>query len=95
MPIRRNNTNDFCDICRAYWDRNKQWMPPVAVWRIESESIERIGNNRLLCQSCAEDISNWNGATWEIQDQIKYGTTVDVAAIKKLIRERANGTLLG
>lgn len=72
MPIRRINGSEWCDYCRVYFDRNKAWTPPVAAWEIVSETFSRMGNNRKLCQGCAEDVSNWQGSIWELQDQINY-----------------------
>ena len=88
MTLTRNtNRHQYCDYCKLRWGQMKDgtWhlkAQTPAVWRCESVMPGRKGRVRFYCQSCADEVQNWDVKVndpdhfetrfWSLKEQLEY-----------------------
>lgn len=80
--LSRSPRGTWCDYCKMRWgvERREVYLPEKgkscivpqdAVWQITTKRHKNIVV-RHYCHSCAQEVQDWQGTIWKLQEQIDY-----------------------
>jgi len=74
--LSRSPRGTYCDYCKMRWSV-KDWRgQKQAIWQVTSKRNGKVFV-RHYCHDCTQEIQDWNGKTWMLQEQIEYGKGQD------------------
>jgi hypothetical protein len=69
--LSRSPRGTWCDYCKMRWSTNDWRGQTQAIWQVTSKRHNKI-IVRHYCHSCAQEVQDWNGTIWKLQEQIDY-----------------------
>ena len=78
--LSRSPKGTWCDYCKMRWSTHDWRGQTQAIWQITSKRGGKLVV-RHYCHACAQDVQDWSGTVWKLQEQIDYAKgkeTLDV-----------------
>lgn len=78
--LSRSPKGTWCDYCKMRWSTHDWRGQTQAIWQITSKRGGKLVV-RHYCHACAQEVQDWNGTIWKLQEQIDYAKgkeTLDV-----------------
>ena len=78
--LSRSPKGTWCDYCKMRWSTHDWCGQTQAIWQITSKRGGKLVV-RHYCHACAQDVQDWSGTIWKLQEQIDYAKgkeTLDV-----------------
>jgi len=69
--LSRSPRGTWCDYCKMRWSTNDWRGQTQAIWQVTTKRHNKI-TVRHYCHSCAQEVQDWNGTIWKLQEQIDY-----------------------
>ena len=78
--LSRSPKGTWCEYCKMRWSTHDWRGQTQAIWQITSKRGGKLVV-RHYCHACAQEIQDWSGTIWKLQEQIDYAKgkeTLDV-----------------